>query len=168
MNWTQLLVMNWPGCSWLRTARDVEGAAGEIRLVINRNPPSNEELCAVIRWMAGPEGNQERPPSLRQLIRAVFIRRKAEGSTDVVKRQGCGLCRKGWHEVSPNPNKPFYTSMVPCRCDLGNWTFDMVRDYRDLGADQVRRLDALRDRAMDEARRSSAGVSLVKPRTHGK
>ena len=76
MTWTRLLKMHYPRVTWLRTEDDAEAAISEIRHTIRHNPPGPEELCAAIRWLAGPEGRQEHAPSLRDLIRAIFIMRK--------------------------------------------------------------------------------------------
>ncbi len=80
MEWPKLMGMNWGTVPWLRTQGDIEAAAGEIRSTINRHPPDNDELCEVIRWLAGPENEQEKAPTLRELIRAIFVTRKIRRS----------------------------------------------------------------------------------------
>jgi hypothetical protein len=121
--------MYWPRTTWLRSADDCDLAAAEIRTALDRSPPTNAELCAVLRWMAGPEGRQEKDPSLRELIRAVFICRKEQresgrgpGGAD------CALCHDGWATLWPDWREGWtagdYQAApdigVPCLCAKGH------------------------------------------------
>ena len=76
-SWTALMAQYW-SCAWLRTQGDVETATAELYETFNRRPPDNAELIAAIRWLAGPENRQEKCPTLRELIRAVFTIRKRD------------------------------------------------------------------------------------------
>jgi hypothetical protein len=132
MQWAKLLKMNWPAISWIHDQNDVDEAASEILKVIHRNPPDNAELCEAIRWLAGPENKQAKAPSLRELIRAVFICRK-ERSNAIRQaypeaQNNCGLCWTcGLVEYWPDLQPPYtldqmeYGRMVtvPCRCARG-------------------------------------------------
>ena len=129
IEWPRLALMYWPRIQWLRSEADANDAAAEIRTALDRSPPTNAELCAVLRWMAGPEGRQERDPSLRELIRAVFICRKEQresgrgpGGAD------CALCHDGWATLWPDWREGWtagdYQAApdigVPCLCAKGH------------------------------------------------
>ena len=79
--WTTLIRQYW-NTNWLRDEADAASAANELRLFFTGHPPDNAELCTVIRWMAGPAGKQEKTPSLKELIRAICICRKAKRQED--------------------------------------------------------------------------------------
>lgn len=74
-DWTSLLRMYW-NTNWLRSEADAQAAADELRHEFSGRPPDNDELCDVIRWLKSPEANQEKPPSLKELIRAICICRR--------------------------------------------------------------------------------------------
>jgi len=76
MSWSELIPMYWDKCYWLRSDDEVFVAAEEIKNRFPNNPPDNEELVQVIRWMASAEGKQTKCPTLRELIRAICICRK--------------------------------------------------------------------------------------------
>jgi hypothetical protein len=128
--WTALMLLMWPQAKWAEELGDAAGA--ELREFFGeRGVPTNAELCRVIRWMAGPEGRQERAPSLRELIRAVCMRRKADRqSADVASGRDCALCRNtGWVAVAPSAGESFsdlaaeltaYRCQVPCQCLHGD------------------------------------------------
>ena len=157
MDWPKLLLMNWPAATWARTNLDIEDAAEEIRHTIHRDPPSNDELCAALRWLSGPECKQEKPPSLRELIRAVFIRRK-QGRVDDSPVSVCAICCEGWLDVHSKPDDPEYVSMVPCRCARGNALIgDTAKEYASLTPEQLQRVEELRDKAIAEVREIHGG-----------
>jgi len=132
--WARLILLNWPAASWARF--DCAVAAAEIAHVISRNPPNDSELCAVVRWMAGPEGRQEKAPSLRELIRAVFIQRKAarQESESGGDGQSCAICQfaGGWAHHWPDWREDWaavhywaaYCVAVPCVCQAGEALFN--------------------------------------------
>ena len=133
--WPRLLLANWPRCQW---ARDPDLASAELIRALYRGTAAatpaesdrrNAELCDAIRWMAGPEGRQEKDPSLRELIRAVFITRKEQresgrgpGGAD------CALCHDGWATLWPDWREGWtagdYQAApdigVPCLCAKGH------------------------------------------------
>jgi hypothetical protein len=148
MEWPKLLSMNWPSVSWLRTDQDIDAAAEEIRVTMNRNAPSNDELCAVIRWMAGPECRQEKAPSLRELIRAVYIRRKQNRTQQAPDRAPCAMCRAGWAWYR---NEYGAETAIPCMCSEGSRLTETLKEYKDMAPEQRgefdnRRRQALKDR----------------------
>ena len=105
--WTSLIAKYWGGCLWLRNQTDVDESATELREFFGRNTPDNSELCAVIRWLAGSEGKQDKCPTLRELIRAVCIRRKAArqesegyatGENVVADTKAAMVRSKSWRE----------------------------------------------------------------------
>ena len=165
MEWPRLMQMNWPSTSWLKTDRDVADSAEEIRTAMSRNPPTNDELCATIRWMAGPEGKQEKPPSLRELIRAVFIRRKSARTADAPVGEVCPVCRgRGWAEVSPFPARPEYACEVVCLCHRGEDFYARLDEFASTRADaeRARRYQEWRQLAQAQWReraRAKAGVA---------
>ncbi len=127
--WTVLVGQYWH-TAWLRNETDAEVAANEVRSFFGeRNQPSNDELCNVIRWMAGPANRQEKPPTLRELIRAVCIRRKEARVADDRPGRHCSLCNgSGWTDEWPGLHPPYqsaedfsygYSHAVPCGCNTG-------------------------------------------------
>jgi hypothetical protein len=135
MDWPKLLAMHWHGVAWLRSPEDVAEAAGEMRREM-RNPPDNDELCEAIRWLAGPEGRQEKAPSLRELIRAVYICRKSAREDDSRPAEDCGLCRatgwmtvyRGWGAAMTFADKlRAIPTSWPCACRAGD---DAVRQLQ--------------------------------------
>jgi len=141
--WARLLKMNWPACGWLYSEQDAENAASELRLFFGRNPPDNEELCRVIRWMSGPDGKQDKAPSLRELIRAICIHRKTVSAFPAHPTGQCAACNRGWAEVSPDPALPDYKSAVPCLCAKGQALMGLP-DYARLSEEQLARVEDLR------------------------
>ena len=117
--WTGLMGKYW-SCAWLRSAEDVREASAEIERTFGRKAPANEELCETIRWLAGPENKHEKCPTLRELIRAIWIRRKADrkdsGQAETVFL--CLLCRNTGWAVASSSRYPNGASM-PCLCRMG-------------------------------------------------
>lgn len=166
MNWPDLLVMNWPAAKWVS---DTDAAGDELRQFFGRNEPSNDEVCRVIRWMAGPEGKQERAPTLRELIRAICIRRKADRQSDAPPEEQngeCGLCGWSgmlgvWPTLPPSVKHldtiPAQCFAVPCWCAKGHKALHSSRDYghshiterRTLARDQARSLNREADELAD-------------------
>ena len=77
--WTAVLGQYW-SCPWLRAESDVAVATEELRETFRGNTPDNKELVAAIRWLAGPDNQQDRCPTLRELVRSIAILRKRERS----------------------------------------------------------------------------------------
>jgi hypothetical protein len=137
--WIRLVLLNWPRASW--ALYDYELAADEIRTVMGRNAATNEELCDTIRWMAGPEGKQNSAPSLRELIRAVYMRRQAargEGP-DSGPAMACALCTGGWGTEWPAGSEVGFGSgiAIPCMCSAGARLMQVVKRYSRLTGDEL-------------------------------
>jgi len=161
-NWPDLVTAYWGRCDWLRSPEQVQLAGDEMRSFW-RNPtrlPTNDELCSTIRWLAGPENKLDRCPTLRQLIRAVCIRRKQEAMPDVDADVACS-CNKGWVTVYPEAPDVItveqagqqYRSQVPCLCAKGQGVITKCRDFStmsDVQANELRRL-AIKGRAQARA-----------------
>ena len=167
MEWPRLLQMNWPSVPWMRTDQDLIDAGSEIKAVMGRNAANNEELCTGLRWLAGPEGKQEKAPSLREVIRAVYIVRKESQAQNAPPADDCACCRgTGWATVAPEPHFPLYRCQVPCLCDAGAARYDKADDYAHLRKDpqgaQAGAFRRLRDLAVDQWReraRAEAGAA---------
>lgn len=163
MEWPKLLRMHWPSVTWLHYASDVDDAVGEIRRVMGAHVADNDELCEAIRWMAGPEGRQEKAPSLRELIRAVYILRKryrVSLGTDKYASESCAACHRGWAMVRPDPANPDYQAAIPCRCSLGNAKMERCSDYQDMSPARERDVERLRDLAMEQFAERSGTTSF--------
>jgi hypothetical protein len=76
-DWTAVLGQYW-SCPWLRAESDVAVATEELRETFRGCTPDNKELVSAIRWLAGPENQQDRCPTLRELVRAISILRKRD------------------------------------------------------------------------------------------
>ena len=153
MEWPRLMMMNWPSVTWLRTPQDVTDAGEQITMAASRNPPSNDELCRVIRWMAGPEGRQEKAPSLRELVRAMFILRKRAREDDEGPREDCGLCTAGWLYVTkPGPEPIRGKTGVPCMCAAGQRLLTVCTEYQKLQPADSKRLRDLAEMAISQAK----------------
>jgi len=132
MDWPKLLTMNWPNINWVRTSEEIDTASEEIRTVMGQNSPTNAELCVVIRWMAGPEGRQEKAPSLRELIRATCIKRKNDRIEDGPEQEGCSKCLNGWTtKAGLIKGWPEQVYAVPCICAAGKRLERICTDYKD-------------------------------------
>jgi hypothetical protein len=149
--------MHWPGVPWLRDQEDVHHAAEEIKETMGRNTPGNDELCRAIRWMAGPKGRQEKAPSLRELIRAVYIGRQEDRREDGEPSDPCAICGDtGWAELRPHERHPLYASAIPCTCARGDRAISKAADYNGKWTD---RLQTMREQARDQWRaRQREGV----------
>ena len=154
MEWPKLLNMHWTNIPWLRTDSDIQAAGEEIRTVMGRNAPGNDELCATIRWMAGPEGKQPKAPSLRELIRAVYINRKdkADSGPEI---EGCALCHRGWLDCPGDKNDPDYLVAAPCLCSAGMRVMDKVKDYRQMSSAEADGLMAIRKAGVNRAKQTN-------------
>ena len=166
MEWTRLIRMHWPAIPWLRDPRDAADSAEEIRTAMDRNPPTNDELCATIRWLAGPEGRQEKPPSLRELIRAVYMCRKSARQADAIPGEVCPICRgRGWALVSPDSQFPDYSCEALCLCPVGEALWQQRREFAAIRAnpEAAQRCQALRELARGQWRervqRAQKGVA---------
>ena len=140
MDWPKLLLMDWPNTPWLQNESDIELAGEEIRTRMGRSEPSNDEVCSVIRWMAGPEGKQNKPPSLRELIRAVYIRRKQDREADGPPVASCAMCLDGWALTPGNAYKG-HTYAIPCLCQAGRRLTNTVKEYKGMTEGQRREMD---------------------------
>lgn len=91
--WARLMAGYWTYPS-ARTQAEVSMFELEIERTITRNTPGDGELCNAIRWLAGPENRQEKCPTLRELIRAIFILRKKQREADAPppEMDGDGVC----------------------------------------------------------------------------
>jgi hypothetical protein len=153
--------MHWR-TDWLRTPQDVEDAGEEIRTVMGRNAPSNDELCRTIRTMAGPEWRQDKAPTLKQLITAVYTLRKRENQNladDPAER--CDLCdNSGWLYVR-FPSTINSETGVPCGCVAGRRVIEKC--YRPYQQEAVR---ARSEAAVTIARRDqdNAGRTFDAPK----
>jgi hypothetical protein len=149
MNWPQLMIANWPAARWVE---DPSGIVEELRKTLGNYEPSNDELCAVIRWMASPDGGQDKAPSLREFVRAICICRKNSRQRQEMASGACALCRNGWLNVWPGLAEPIkiesvmlaYCSQVPCRCAEGDRIMQMLKDYASMPGEQALNLDELR------------------------
>jgi hypothetical protein len=151
------MAMHYPSVAWLRTPLDVSEAADEIRAASSRNPPSNDELCRVIRWMAGPEGRQEKAPSLRELVRAMFILRKRAREDEQGPSEDCGLCAAGWLYVTkPGPEPIRGKTGVPCLCAAGDRLLKVCKEYQKLQPADSKRLRELAELAIGQTKGHSA------------
>jgi hypothetical protein len=81
--WAEVACAHWPFLrrEWLRNTEDVDRFEREARDTF-RDRPSEDELLRAVRWLSGPEGRQDKPPTVRQVFRAVFILRKRDRSND--------------------------------------------------------------------------------------
>ena len=119
MEWPKLMAMNWGTIPWLRTDEDVSAAAGEMRMTLERNPPTNDELCCVIRWMAGDDFDQCRPPTLRELVRAVCAkRRKIEAERLGYRDKEDSTTEEEWHDRICAAETPAERWDVICSADI--------------------------------------------------
>jgi len=136
--WPEVLSMYW-NVKWLQSESDVEIASKEIRIFFEDNAPTNAEMCGVIRWLASPACKQDRPPTLRELIKAVCIVRKNNRTMpDSPDKAKCAICNGfGWMTVYPDApdNLTFQESVfkyrlsVPCLCSSGNRILNTVPIY---------------------------------------
>ena len=118
MEWPKLMAMNWGTIPWLRTDEDVSAAAGEIRMTLERNPPTNDELCSVIRWMAGDDFDQGRPPTLRELVRAVCVKRKKIEAERLGYNKEDSTTEEEWHDRICAAETPAERWDVICSADI--------------------------------------------------
>jgi hypothetical protein len=154
--WSGLLTMYWHDVWWAKTAKGIRDAAGEIRHNYSSNPPDNEEMCDVLRWMAGPECKQNKGPTLKQLMIGIAMWRKKNhlsGFDDEPLDEGeqCGLC----HDtalVGVVPSLPAtgwtYDAWslavhvtVPCKCGKGLKAADFI--FQNAGQEKRDRFAAL-------------------------
>jgi hypothetical protein len=125
-SWGDLILRYWPDAHW---ARDPDINAGELRAFFRHRVPDNAELCAVVRWLSGPDGKQEKRPSLREFMRAVCIYRKRQREDTEAPAADCGLCgRRGLLEYWPgvygkqvilDAYSYAYSLSTPCGCPAG-------------------------------------------------
>ena len=126
MTWAKLLAMNWPSVTWVRTPGEEQEAADELRRCLYADKTSsskgesdrrNNELCEAIRWLASPENDQEKAPSLREVVRAVCVTRANKRNRESSPSNECAECHgRGWKTVHPDAENPLYTASVPCDC----------------------------------------------------
>jgi len=124
--YTELLTHYWPGAHW---AKDAEIVNAEITSTFSRRPANNAELCAAVRWLAGPEWKGKGTPGLRELIMAVYVGRKAARQAESMPGTACGLCgNRGVVELWPGIHGKqesldaydvAYSLTVPCGCPAG-------------------------------------------------
>ena len=143
--WNDLLLKYWPNAYWCKTNDDVIVVLGELGNKFGPYMPKNEELCEVVRYMAGPECDLgSRAPSLRQLIMFICKYRKpGGGSTGKTELTSCQNCLHGW--MSPWTNlHPGHRWQVPCNCESGNYIVEKFIPYRDYSDEQLMRLATIR------------------------
>jgi hypothetical protein len=75
--WARLLNMYWPRTSWTNES-DIPLAIREINNRLERDQPTDHELCKVVEFMAGPESQQKYSPSLREFVINIYQYRKHE------------------------------------------------------------------------------------------
>ena len=77
--WAEVACGYWPFLrrEWMRGMEDIERFQREVDAEF-RDKPTEDELLRAVRWMAGPDGEQTKPPTMRQVFRAVYICRKRD------------------------------------------------------------------------------------------
>ena len=123
--YTDLLKSYFPGARW---AEDVDLVGAELAAAL-RTEAKNSELCAAVRWLAGPEWKGKGNPSLRDLIMAVRIGRKKSREDENGPIAECGLCHgtglleywPGIHgrQASLDAYTYAYSLTTPCGCPHG-------------------------------------------------
>jgi hypothetical protein len=131
--YTDLLKSYFPNARW---AEDVDLVGAELSAAL-RTEAKNSELCAAVRWLAGPEWKGKGNPSLRDLIMAVRIGRKKSREDDSAPAVECGLCRgtglleywPGIHgkQVSLDAYSYAYSLTTPCGCPRGRRNIEHAR-----------------------------------------
>lgn len=148
--WNSLVNMYWAKAYWCGNDERTGEAEAEL-LKAMQNPPSNDELCEVVRWMAGPEGDQKTAPTLKQLIRSVYLYRRPEGSgTASACGVGCDMCKQGdtdptYGWLYPHTDMwPGHTVGVPCNCSAGEWVAKHCAPYTEYAGGKWEMLSNMR------------------------
>jgi hypothetical protein len=167
--YTDLLKSYFPNARW---AEDVDLVGAELSAAL-RTEAKNSELCAAVRWLAGPEWKGKGNPSLRDLIMAVRIGRKQSREGDQVPTEDCGLCGgrgllaywPGIHGKQANLDAYTYaySTGTPCGCPAGKRQIEHERK-RDNPANNSTitddaysaRFERARDQAADRNRLAEA------------
>jgi hypothetical protein len=163
--YTDLLKSYFPNARW---AEDVDLVGAELSAAL-RTEAKNSELCAAVRWLAGPEWKGKGNPSLRDLIMAVRIGRKKGREDDSGPAVDCGLCGgrgvlEYWpgvygKQVSLDTYSYAYSLTTACGCPAGRRHIEHARKrenpaHNSTVTDEVyaARFERARDQAGDRNR----------------
>jgi len=164
IEWARVMKQLWPDCRWLATAVDADAAVDTIRARFGQRSPDNEELVDVLRWMASsPEWKQDKAPSLRQLIMAVFMCRKDrryQGDAEQAAQSDCRICVSGWMPAEGPDGNPL---MMPCLCHAGERVLGTVREYKSCGDGFRRQREAAHAVLVERRRKLVSKRSRVDP-----
>ncbi len=168
--WVSLLTKYWR-CTWLKTQQDIDEAGAELREAFRNKPADNAELCEVIRWMAGPEYNQRGCPTLRELIRGVWIYRNGgtDQATEIDRYPSCGYCKDGiitWRagfspDMEARTIMGLYSCSVPCGCKSGERAMHDKAPWKTLDASKRAELEGMAREAADQKDALLAAIDRV-------
>jgi len=117
--WATLLMDYWPSQKRIsdKDVRDAQRWEDELCIAMRSNPPTDSELCDVLREMS--RGDQKYAPSLKELRIGLCKHRKAENAEFEPPAESCALCQQGWLSYWPNGRHTFPQLVVPCTCTPG-------------------------------------------------
>ena len=114
MNWMQLVVAAWPDAAKTFAPENETFLGMEIRAYFSQHgltPPDNNEMCATVRYMAGPAYRQRYAPGLADIYKAVFAYRKDQ-------RERVGRPDPGTHERIISDAK---AALLRCQDSMAAW-----------------------------------------------